>query len=82
MRRFKDLAGQSPNPFKLREGPDASWGLIEVHKKRAKEIRTEVDAFVEVDRRAQDLRSNTEVGTKEAESPIADMPTQPPCHPK
>ena len=47
--------------------------LIEVRQEEGKEIRTEVDAFVEVE--AQD--QITEVGTKEAEeSPlIADMPT-------
>ena len=47
--------------------------LIEVRQEEGKEIRTEVDAFVEVE--AQD--QITEVGTKEAEeSPlIANMPT-------
>lgn len=47
--------------------------LIEVRQEEGKEIRTEVEAFVEVE--AQD--QITEVGTKEAEkSPlIADMPT-------
>lgn len=65
--------GRKPNPSSRKVGRRLK--LIEVRQEEGKEIRTEVDAFVEVE--AQD--QITEVGTKEAEeSPLKpEMPTQP-----
>ncbi|MFC2797187.1 MAG: G5 domain-containing protein, partial [Streptococcus sp.] len=71
-RENKDLAKGESRIFQAGK-VERRLKLIEVRQEEGKEIRTEVDAFVEVE--AQD--QITEVGTKEAEkSPlIADMPT-------